>query len=90
MEQGLGLVGAGVEGFSYSRQWGIMKNVTPEDDVVNGDVTLARDVDSGSNDNHPRVASLGSNYRDLQSLPAEQILVQKLLSITLQVTNSMI
>ena len=58
MEQGLGLVGAGVEGFSYSRQWGIMKNVTPEDDVVNGDVTLARDVDSGSDDDHPGVASL--------------------------------
>ena len=58
MEQGLGLGGAGVEGFSFSQQWGIMKNVTPEDNVVNGDVTLACDVDGGSDDDHPRVASL--------------------------------
>ena len=33
-------------------------DVTPEDNVVNGDVTLARDVDGGSDDDHPRVASL--------------------------------
>ena len=35
-----------------------VKKVKPEDNVVDGDVTLASDVDSGSDDDDPRVANL--------------------------------